>query len=55
LVWVSTGEIKNIKTAIVKDVKLITDKNYVLFINKRVNIYEIDQIFTKKKQNNEKI
>gem|GEM_PF-6167551 len=55
MVWISTGEDKNIKTAKVSDINLITDRNYVLFIHKRVNIYEIDQIFTKKKQNNEKI
>lgn len=55
LAWLTTGEDKIIKETKVIDVNLITDKNYTLFINKSVNVYEIDQIFTKKKQNNEKI
>lgn len=37
------------------DVRLITDNNYMRFISKKVNVYEVDKMFADKKENNEKI
>lgn len=45
----------DIAWAKVWDVRLISDKNYVRFISKKVNVYEVDKIFADKKENNEKI
>jgi len=55
LVWFNKDENKDIKNAKIGDVWLISDKEYVKFIHKKVNIYEIDQLFTTKKQNNKKL
>ena len=45
----------DIAWAKVGDVRLITDGNYVRFISKKVNVYEVDKMFSEKKENNEKI
>lgn len=56
LAWLSENlwdrEIKNIK---VSDINIKDEDNYVLFVGKKTNIYEIDELFTIKKQQDKKI
>lgn len=53
LSWLANSN--EIQWAKVWDVRLITDNNYVRFISKKVNVYEVDKIFAEKKENNEQI
>lgn len=48
-------ETKKIEDIKIWDIWIIKDPKYVLFVHKRVNIYEIDQIFTRRKQKKEKL
>lgn len=56
LSWLTKDEnwkdIKNIK---VWDIPLIHDSKYVIFVHKKYNIYEIDKLFTLKKERKEKL
>ncbi len=46
---------KDLNTIKVGDLDLENEKDYIIFVNKKSNIYEIDELFTIKKQNNQKI
>lgn len=56
LAWLTNEEFsRDMKTTKIWDVPLIKDQNYVLFVDKKYNIYEIDKLFTLKKQKKEKL
>lgn len=46
---------KDLNTIKVRDLDLKNKKDYIIFVKKKINIYEIDELFTIKKQNNQKI
>lgn len=53
--WLAHGDIKDINEAKVWDIRLINDARYVRFISKKVNVYEVDKLFSEKKETGEKI
>ncbi len=56
LAWLSENMWKkNMDNIKINDLEIKDENNYVLFISKKTNIYEIDELFTIKKQQNEKI
>ncbi len=55
LAWLIEGEsAKDITTAKVGDVSLISDLEYIVFVDKKCNVYEIDKLFALKKQKKKK-
>ncbi len=46
---------RDLNTIRVEDLELENEKDYIIFVKKKANIYEIDELFTIKKQNNQKI
>ncbi len=51
LQWLSENKNNNLNLAKVWDIKLINDRNYVQFISRMVNVYEVDKLFANKKDN----
>lgn len=52
---ITEDDFHDASSAKVWDIRLIDDKNYVYFISKMVNVYEVDKLFAEKKVNWEKI
>lgn len=56
LAWLTNEEFsRDMKTTTIGDVPLMKNPDYVIFVNKKYNIYEIDRLFTIKKQRKEKL
>lgn len=54
--WLSKNiTINSLKSVKAWDIVKEDEKNYIMFVSKKVNVYEIDEIFTIKKQNNQKL
>ncbi len=46
---------KNLSEVKIEDLDLSNEDDYIIFVRKKANIYEIDELFTIKKQNEQKI
>ncbi|MCK9467146.1 MAG: CBS domain-containing protein [Candidatus Absconditabacterales bacterium] len=56
LAWLTEGESsKDMGLAKVGDIPLLSDLEYIIFVDKKCNVYEIDKLFAIKKQRRKKL